>query len=146
MGAIGGAYEPYLQFSVMLLMQASNTQVPDDDEDLIEYVNLLRESVLEAYTGIIQGLRDGNKLQLFLPYVPSIMQFLQQLSADANRDEYVLSKAVGLIGDLAQSMGAQIRTQIHQAFVEKLLRDALDSGVESMVEMANWARGAVQQV
>jgi importin subunit beta-1 len=143
--AIGAAFEPYLQFSVMLLMQASSTKVPDDDEDLIEYFNCLRESILEAYVGIVQGLRDGNLLHQFYQYVPSILQFLQELSNDPNRDMYVLSKAVGLIGDLAQAMGPQIKAQINQQFIAKLLNDAMGSGDRAMVDTATWASSVVTQ-
>jgi importin subunit beta-1 len=145
--AIGAAYEPYLEFSVMLLMQASNTKVPDDaDDDLIEYVNLLRESILEAYVGIVQGLRDGNLLHQFHQYVPSILQFLRGLSIDPNRDDYVLGKAVGLIGDLAQAMGPQIKQEINQQFIAQLLNDAMGSGDQTMVETATWASSVVSQI
>lgn len=145
--AIGGAYEPYLQLSAMMLMQASNTQAPEDDDDLIDYVNLLRQSILEAYTGIVQGLKGGNKLQLFVPYVSSITHFLQQLASDQNRDDGVLKAAVALVGDIAQAMGESpdVRNQINQPFVAQMLRDATGSPSDSTREIANWASSAVQQ-
>lgn len=143
--AIGAAYEPYLPLSIMLLQQASLTKFPDDDEDLIEYGNLLRESILEAYVGIVQGLRDGNLLHQFYQHVPSILQFLQDLSIDPNRDDYVLAKAVGLIGDLAQALGPQIKAQINQQFIAKLLSDAIGSSDKAMVETATWASTVVTQ-
>lgn len=143
--AIGAAYQPYLQFSVMLLMQASNTRVPHDDDDLIEYFNLLRESILEAYVGILQGLRDGNLLNQFMQYVSSVLVFLEDLSNDPNRDDFVLSKAIGLVGDLAQAMGPQIRDQINKQFVAKLLSDGMTSGDPSMAEMSSWASQVVSQ-
>ena len=143
--AIGAAYEPYLQFSAMLLMQASSTKPPEDDEDLIEYFNLLRESILEAYVGIVQGLRDGNLLHQFYQYIPSVLQFSQELSVDPNRDEFVLSKAVGLVGDLAQALGPQIKDQMNQQFIAKLLNDAMGSGDKALVETATWASSVVTQ-
>ena len=143
--AIGGAYKPYLEFSVLMLMQASATQVPPDDEDLIEYLNLLRESILEAYVGIIQGLKDGNILGDFIAYVPSILQFLQIIADDPNRDSYVLNKAVGLLGDLAQTMGPQIKNDINKQFAQKLVSDAMSSGDSSLVEVASWASHLLNQ-
>jgi len=143
--AIGAAYQPYLQFSMMLLMQASNTRVPEDDDDLIEYFNLLRESILEAYVGIVQGLRDGNLLNQFVQYVPSVLQFLEELANDPNRDDFVLNKAIGLVGDLAQALGPQIRDQINKQFVAKLLSDGMASGDPSMAEMSSWASQVVSQ-
>lgn len=44
----------------MCLFQASNAQVDRNDYDMLEYLGELRESVLEAYTGIIQGLKGPN--------------------------------------------------------------------------------------
>jgi hypothetical protein len=37
------------------------TQLADDDYELIEYLNQLREAICVAYTGINQGLRADNK-------------------------------------------------------------------------------------
>lgn len=145
--AIGGAYEPYLQLSAMMLMQASGTQAPPDDEDLIEYVNVLRLSILEAYTGIVQGLKGGNKLHLVMPYVTSIVTFLQQLSVDPNRDDEVLKAGVALIGDIAQVMGdsAEVKNQINQPFIAQMLGDASGSPSDSTREIANWASSAIQR-
>lgn len=146
--AIGGAYEPYLQLSAMMLMQASSTQAPEDDEDLIEYVNVLRQSILEAYTGIVQGLKGGNKLALFAPYVGAIFQFLHQLAGDPNRDDGVLKAAVALIGDIAQAMGAEseIKNHVGQPVIEQMLREGVASPSDGTKEIAQWALGAVQQV
>jgi len=96
--AIGAAFEPYLQVSLMMLFQASQTRAPEDDDELIDYVNSLREGILEAYTGIIQGLKDGGRVDLLVPYVEAVFGFLDVLAQDCTRDDEVLSKAVGLIG------------------------------------------------
>jgi importin subunit beta-1 len=146
--AIGAGYQPYLNFSMMMLMQAGQMQVNTDDEDLIDYMNLLRESVLEAFVGIVQGLRDGNLLQEFAQYVHPILQFLQLLSDDPNRDDFVLGKAVGLLGDIAMTMPAvmpQLKQDLNQTFVAKLLADAQASGDQSMMETAAWATGVLNQ-
>lgn len=144
--AIEGGFEPYMQFALMLLLQASTTQAPPDDEDLIEYINLLRESILEAYTGIIQGLKAGNRMDLFLPYVQSVLQFLEQIAADDNRDHYVVSKAVGLIGDLASAVGPQIKEQLQAPYMMQLLQEGMNSGDEQTTETAQWAAGIISQV
>ena len=96
--AISGAYEPYLQISLMMLYQASQIQAPADDEELIDYVYSLKDGILEAYTGILQGLKDGGRSEVLLPYVENIMLFLEMLSNDADIDEGVLGKAIGCIG------------------------------------------------
>ena len=96
--ALEGAFEPYLQVSMMMLMQASQTTAPEEDDELIDFVNQLREGVLEAYTGIIQGLKDAGRVELMAVYVAPIMGFLEMLANDESPDYEVLSKAAGLLG------------------------------------------------
>jgi importin subunit beta-1 len=143
--AIGGAYEPYLATSVMMLMQASEARVPEDDEDMIDFFNELRESILESYMGIIQGLRDGGKLPTFMQYMQPVLLFIQRIAEDPNRDEEVLNKSVGLVGDIAQLMGPQMKQHLNQPWVGQLLNDAVSSGDQSLMEVATWAHGVVQQ-
>jgi importin subunit beta-1 len=96
--AIGANFDKYLQVTLMMLLQASGTQAPDDDEEMIDYINTLREGILEAYTGIVQGLKDGNKVEILLPYIEAIFGFIELLHNDQNKDNSVLSKAIGLTG------------------------------------------------
>jgi len=147
--AIGAAFEPYLQVSTMLLMQAAQAQIQPDDEDLVDFINRLRLSILDAYTGIIMGLSDGQALHLFAPNVASIMQFLQYLSTPQSyKDDLCLQKAVGLVGDIAQQMGQDqhIRQQINQPFVSQLVQQASTSSEEPTRDIAGWTSGVVRQV
>jgi len=142
--AISAAYEPYVQHSMMLLMQAAATDPPQDDDEMIEYINGLRECVLEAYTGIISGLAEGKRIDLLSSYVGSILQFLNKIANDPNRDDAIMRGAIGLIGDMAQSMGNSIKTQINQPFIANLLQEGARSPTQETVDVANWATGIVQ--
>ena len=144
--AIGPLFEPYLQVSLMMLFQASQTRAPEDDDELIEYVNSLREGILEAYTGIVQGLKEGNRAELLLPYVDAIFGFLDVLSTDETRDIDVLGKAVGVIGDVASTLGVGVKAQMSQPYIGSLLKDGHESGDETIMETARWANGVVQQI
>jgi importin subunit beta-1 len=146
--AIGGAYQPYLQHSMMMLMQAGATKVDSSDDDLIDYLNMLRESVLEAYVGIIQGLRDGNVLQDFCQYVPPVLRFLSDIAQDPNRDDYVLSKAVGLLGDIAMTMTPilpQLKNELNQPFAAEIIRQAMSSSDRNTIVTAQWASQILNQ-
>lgn len=146
--AVGAGFEPYLQVSLMMLLQAAQTRAPDDDDDLIDYVNMLREGILEAYTGIIQGLKDGNRTDLLLPYIDAIMGFLEMLASDRKNDydNEVLGKAVGLVGDIGSSLGGQIKGQISQPYVMELLKEGHATGDATIVDTCNWASSVVQQI
>jgi len=146
--AIGAGYESYLQVSLMMLLQAAQTRAPEDDDDLIDYVNMLREGILEAYTGIIQGLKDGNRTDLVLPYIDAIMGFLEMLASDRKNDydNEVLGKAVGLVGDIGSSLGGQIKEQIRQPYVMELLKEGHATGDATIMDTCNWASSVVQQI
>lgn len=77
--------------------------------EMVEYLNQLREGILEAYTGILQGLREGKRGELFAPYAEGVLLFLHAIATDAERDDAVLRTAVGVIGDLAHTLGAKVR-------------------------------------
>lgn len=59
--AIGDNFTQYLEGVLQILSQAAQLQAEKDNYDMIDYVNELRDGCLEAYTGIIQGLKapDG---------------------------------------------------------------------------------------
>lgn len=146
--AIGAAYEPYLQLSLMMLLQAAQTRAPDDDEELIDYVNILREGILEGYTGIVQGLKDGNKQEALMPYIEAILGFLECLAGDRRNDyeNEVLSKAVGLIGDIASSLGPAIKTQMNKPYILQLIQEGTQCGDQNIMSTSQWAMGVVSQV
>jgi importin subunit beta-1 len=52
--AIEGDFDRYAAIILNILKQAGEVNISNDDEDLVEYINTLRNSILEAYTGILQ--------------------------------------------------------------------------------------------
>ena len=46
--AIGPGFDKYLERVLPMIGQAAQTAVPDDDDELVEYLNELRECVLEV--------------------------------------------------------------------------------------------------
>lgn len=52
--SIGSEFKKYLDVVLSTLAQASQCQVDRNDFDMVDYLNELREGVLDAYTGIIQ--------------------------------------------------------------------------------------------
>jgi importin subunit beta-1 len=144
--AIGAGFEPYLQVASLLLMQASQAPIQLGDDDLVDFINRLRVSVLDSYMGIIGGLAEGNVLHLFVRYIPLVLQFIQVLSTpESYKDDLCLQKAVALIGDIAQQMGsnAEIRQQLNQPFVGQLIQEAGRSTVDATRDVAMWAHGVL---
>lgn len=143
--AIGAGYQPYLQLTMMLLMQASQQSAPPDNEDMVAFINKLRCAVLEAYSGILVGLAEGQALPLFVNNLPNVMQFLHFLSTDPMRDTDVLAKSVTLLGDIAHEMGLmpEVKGQLNQPFVMQMVREAISSCDDK--EGAQWTAAMIEQ-
>ena len=75
-----------------------------NDFDVVDYLNELRECCLEAYTGIVQGLKGEDKeaispdVQQLLPHVPHMINFVTTIAQDREKSDGTISAAAGLIG------------------------------------------------
>ncbi|KAL0317980.1 UNVERIFIED_CONTAM: Importin subunit beta-1 [Sesamum angustifolium] len=79
--AIGENFEKYLMYAMPMLQSAAelSAHTSGADDEMIEYTNLLRNGILEAYSGIFQGFKNSPKTQLLIPYAPHILQFLDSI-------------------------------------------------------------------
>lgn len=62
--AIGAAFEPYLPVVMQLLQQAAAMGSGNRDQsgfEMLDYIDSLNEGILEAYSGIILGLKGAGK-------------------------------------------------------------------------------------
>nr|CAD7440994.1 unnamed protein product [Timema bartmani] len=103
--SIGPEFKKYLDVVLRTLVQASQARINRSDFDMIDYLNELREGVLEAYTGIIQGLKgDGTMpnpdVLLLEAHVPFIVQFITQVAQDTEKSDGNIAISAGLVGCL----------------------------------------------
>ncbi|EGG14643.1 karyopherin beta 1 isoform 4 [Cavenderia fasciculata] len=135
--AIGSDFIQYLPNVMPILEQA--TTVPIEDE---EYLNSLRNSIFDAYIGIIHGLKSENASDKFTPYVTAVLQFVSIVYAEKDRTSYqVIGAAIGLLGDLAQSLGDQVKAILRHDIVNNLIQ--LGSSQDGNREVAEWAREVI---
>jgi len=145
--AIGGEFVKYLGIVMNMLQQASTTTVDMNDYDLVDYLNQLREGIFEAYTGIIQGLRsDGMADPHFLPFVNHVVNFVGFVFSDNTRSSSVTRGAVGVLGDLAHALGAQVKQPLSQPFVKELLAECIKSDDSQTVDVAQWAKDVISNL
>jgi len=79
--AIGENFEKYLIYAMPMLQSAADlsAHTTATDDEMLDYTNQLRNGILEAYSGILQGFKSSPKTQLLMPYAPHILQFLDAL-------------------------------------------------------------------
>lgn len=63
---------------------------------MVEYLNELRESICDAYTGMVQGLGGGNAM--VEAHLPFILEFIKTVGTDDDTNDNTLCTCVGLVG------------------------------------------------
>jgi importin subunit beta-1 len=70
---------------------------------MVDWLNELREGVVEAYSGIIQGLKGDDTtpnpdVNIMEPHIPFIIQFIILIATDTTKNEENISACSGLVG------------------------------------------------
>jgi importin subunit beta-1 len=128
-------------------IEAANITNPED-YDQVEYVELLRESCLSGYVGIVQALRGGpEELRSVQPYVPSMIRLvsLVAVSSPAASDS-LCAVACGLVGDLVNSFGTAILPFIDVDPVGQMLQRCRRSKHNKAKTLASWATREITRV
>ncbi|KAI6701972.1 hypothetical protein NL676_011108 [Syzygium grande] len=146
--AIGENFEKYLTYAMPMLQSAAelSAHASGADDDMTEYTNSLRNGILEAYSGIFQGFKGSLKTQLLMPYAPHILQFLDSLYMEKEMDDVVTKTAIGVLGDLADTLGSNAGPLIQQSISSKdFLNECLSSDDHMIKESAEWAKLAINR-
>lgn len=146
--AIGEQFERYLVLAMPMLQGAAelSAQAVNPDDELIEYYNQLRIGILEAYSGIFQGFKN-KRPDLMARYAMHILQFLESIYADVYRDEAVTKAAVGVLGDLADTLGPSASSLLQNAtFYKGFLEECQKSDDHSLKETAEWALATINRL
>ncbi|KAL4651315.1 hypothetical protein ACB092_01G151200 [Castanea dentata] len=146
--AIGENFEKYLIYAMPMLQSAAelSAHISGADDDMLEYTNSLRNGILEAYSGIFQGFKGSSKTQLLMPYAPHVLQFLDSLYMEKDMDDAVSKTAIGVLGDLADTLGSNAGPLIQQSVSSKdFLSECLSSDDHLIRESAEWAKLAISR-
>lgn len=146
--AIGEHFEKYLSYAMPMLQGASELccRLETADEDMIEYGNQLRHGIFEAYSGILQGFKSS-KAELMMPYGGHLLQFIEAVFRDKNRDEGVTKAAVAVMGDLADTLGPNTKLLFKDCtFHIDFLGECFQSDNDQLKETATWTQGMLGRV
>ncbi|XP_021774967.1 importin subunit beta-1-like [Chenopodium quinoa] len=147
--AIGENFEKYLMYAMPMLQSAADlsAHTAGADDEMLEYTNLLRNGILEAYSGILQGFKNTLRTQLLLPHARHILSFIDSIYQEKDMDDAVMKTAIGVLGDLADTLATSAGPLIQQfPSCRDLLNECLSSDDHSIKQSAEWAKLAVSRV
>jgi importin subunit beta-1 len=146
--SVGGAFKPYLQVVFEICQSAQVLEPENSSAEAMDYVTLVRESVLDCYVGIVGGLHDSaNEIY---PYVKQIFELLSTIYNDTPllMTDSVSRSAVGLVGDLAQMFpDGRIKEAYAQSWVTELIKRTRTNPEfsQNTQDTARWAREQQKQ-
>jgi len=135
-----------------MLKQAADTviktQIADDNYELVEYLNQLREGILEAYTGIIQGMKADNKVDRTYPALGDVFNFVLHIGSQKQCNESVRKGAVGIVGDMAVAFQGRVKGQVQAPPIQQLITDCLNNPgfSKETKEVAGWAHSVTTKL
>ncbi len=150
--AIKGTFRNYLKHVMPFLESAAQVNFKKEHrtDDNLDYLNILRESVLEAYASIMQGLLDDNAVNLMLPFSEKMVMFLAYISNDPDLDPRVIKSANSLICDvttLLAPLSAPLKAYMRNtAAIKKLVTRGLKDETDTANEMAELAKDALTKL
>ncbi|KAL6127258.1 hypothetical protein ACLB2K_075299 [Fragaria x ananassa] len=146
--AIGENFEKYLIYAMPMIQSAAEMSARTcADDELTDYTNSLRNGILEAYSGIFQGFKNSPKAELLIAYAPHILQFLDSIYMGKDMDDVVMKTAIGVLGDLADTLGSHAGSLIQQSMSSReFLNECLSSEDLLIKESAEWAKLAISRV
>jgi len=145
--AIGENIEPYLPHIMMYLEQAAGIQPGNEDDQ--EYINSVRSSICDSYTGLIQGLSETDKTSLLEPYFPQIRMFISTLIKSDYNSEELLLQGSSLLGDIGQVYKLKTRQFFQEDHVLSFLqttKESINHDDETAMKQYEWALSIVNGV
>uniref|UniRef100_A0A336LK41 CSON007162 protein n=1 Tax=Culicoides sonorensis TaxID=179676 RepID=A0A336LK41_CULSO len=149
--SIGHEFKKYLNVVLQMLVQAVHVQVDPKDYDMIDYLNELRESILEAYTGIIQGLKGVDEtpnvdVKLMEQHVPFIIEYIISIAQDNEISDSSIAISAGLIGDLCSAFGAPLAPLLENEILINMLHEGKKSRTNRTKTLSSWALKEIRKI
>ncbi|PNY06922.1 importin subunit beta-1-like protein, partial [Trifolium pratense] len=146
--AIGDNFNKYLTYAMKTLQNAAEVSAHTSglDSEMEEYINSLRNGILEAYSGIFQGFKNSSKTEFLIPYAPHILQFLDSIYMEKDKDAVVTKTAIRVLGDLTDTLGSNVGSLIQQnSSCTEFLNNCLISDDHMIKESAEWVKSALNR-
>lgn len=149
--SIGPEFKKYLNVVIQMLVQAVRVQIDPKDYDMIDYLNELRESILEAYTGIIQGLKGVEEnphpdVKLMEQHVPFIIEYIISIAQEREISDSSIAISAGLIGDLCSAFGAPLASLLEKEQLINLLHEGKKSRTNRTKTLSSWALKEIRKI
>ena len=119
-----------------------------DNIDFLNYIALLKETIIETLTCIFTAVKEIGKTDEFIPFVKGTVDFINitlRNQAELNND--IIKSSIGLIGDYCAVYGSQIKPLLDinllKENIEKIKKDKEIMENTQMERFILWAQKSI---
>jgi len=135
---------PYLKEVLEILKSAATMTIQpytDEDPEIGEYIQKLKENIIEAYIGIVYGVKEAHDTSILDTYVPDMFKYLETIcNGEIGEDMEFIKQIVGLIGDLADLYGGRIKDLLIQPFITRIIGIISKATNKEYKQVAEWTK------
>lgn len=147
--ALEEGFQPYLFLMQLLQSAAAVSLTQHSDDEWVDYSNTLRESILSAFSGILQALKNYPQVMEAVrsTYSHVILEYLENIHGDAKNSEQVLKNAVCAMGDLVDCCGHVGPLLAQKPFYKQWLGVLLANNPPNTAigQMAGWVKSVIEK-
>ena len=141
----------YLQNVIQLLIEGMNSSIQepskDDDQESLEYLNELREKIVELLTGVFMFLRDYNQTNVFSDYIQGFVKYLSKIvEPQFNSNLDLISEVCGLLGDLYRNFKGTIDLYFEPNSLKIIFNRLEESSNPEYKEILNYSREVISEL
>jgi hypothetical protein len=141
-----GQFEPFLASVMPLLRLAAEVKAASHSDDDTAYVHQLQVSVFEGYTGILLGLCDAGRHNVFAPFCDDFFRALTRIAHSSILYTPTLEKALSFAGDLYEHLRHLPEVAQRLASETPMLEELIETGLDSRDARCEGAVARLQAV
>ena len=141
----------YLKEVLQLLVDGMNSSMdpPNSniDPETFEYLNELREKIVELLTTVFLFLTNHNQTNVFSPYIDGFVKYLSKIvEPEFNSDIELIAQVCGLLGDLSNYFKSSIDLYFNQNSIKNMFDKLEKSNNPQHAEILNYAKQVLANI
>ncbi|KAJ5079399.1 importin subunit beta-1 [Anaeramoeba ignava] len=133
-------FEPYLDLVMEFAKRICELDFNQKNVEEIVNFYLLSKAAFEVFTGIIYGFSRVNQQSRIEKYIKQMASLIEKISTIPFefQDVEILQSSCGLIGDIIQCFGNDMKTVFNPLLIKELIKMSLNTNDQNLIETAKW--------
>ena len=145
--SIGDYLNEVLQLLVNGISSSQDPPTENTDQETLEYLEELREKIIELLTSVFLFLTKHNQTNLFSPYIDGFVKYMSKImEPEFHSNIELIAGVCGLIADLSNHFGSSIQIYFSKDSLNAMFNKLEESQNPEHLEIYNYAHNALKEI